>query len=54
MSVAPPVVVRPGQNPTPDAYATGCMYTLAIQPLLGIGTVTLSAALRGGEAVRRP
>jgi hypothetical protein len=47
---APPVRVRPGQNPTPDAYGTGCLYTLAIQPQLGTGTVTLSVALHGGEA----
>jgi hypothetical protein len=47
---APPVRVRPGQNPTPDAYGTGCLYTLAIQPQLGTGTVTLSVALSGGEA----
>ena len=46
---APPVRVRPGQNPTPDAYGTGCLYTLAIQPQLGTGTVTLSVALQGGE-----
>ena len=47
---APPVRVRPGQNPTPDAYGTGCLYTLAIRPQLGTGTVTLSVALSGGEA----
>jgi hypothetical protein len=47
---APPVRVRPGQNPTPDAYGTGCLYTLAVQPQLGTGTVTLSVALHGGEA----
>ena len=47
---AAPVRVRPGQNPTPDAYGTGCLYTLAMQPQLGTGTVTLSVALHGGEA----
>jgi hypothetical protein len=46
---APPVRVRPGQNPTPDDYGTGCLYTLAIQPQLGTGTVVLSVALSGGE-----
>ena len=47
---APPVRVRPGQNPTPDDYGTGCLYTLAMQPELGTGTVTLSVALSGGES----
>ena len=47
---APPVRVRPGQNPTPDAYGTGCLYTLAMQPQMGTGTVTLSVSLAGGEA----
>jgi hypothetical protein len=47
---APPVRVRPGQNPTPDAYGTGCLYTLAMQPQLGTGTVVLSVSLSGGEA----
>ena len=47
---APPVRVRPGQNPTPDAYGTGCLYTLAVQPQLGTGTVVLSVSLAGGEA----
>ena len=47
---APPVRVRPGQNPTPDAYGTGCLYTLAMQPQMGTGTVTLSVSLSGGEA----
>jgi hypothetical protein len=47
---APPVRVRPGQNPTPDDYGTGCLYTLAMQPQLGTGTVTLSVALSGGES----
>ncbi|HEU4829775.1 MAG TPA: hypothetical protein VFT04_11335 [Gemmatimonadales bacterium] len=47
---AAPVRVRPGQNPTPDAYGTGCLYTLAVQPQLGTGTVVLSVSLAGGEA----
>ena len=47
---APPVRVRPGQDPTPDAYGTGCLYTLAVQPQMGTGTVTLSVSLSGGEA----
>lgn len=47
---APPVRVRPGQNPSPDPYGSGCLYTLAMQPQLGTGTVTLSVALYGGEA----
>ena len=47
---APPVRVRPGQNPSPDAYGTGCLYTLAMQPQMGTGTVTLSVALDGGQA----
>jgi hypothetical protein len=47
---APPVRVRPGQDPTPDAYGTGCLYTLAMQPQMGTGTVTLSVSLSGGEA----
>jgi hypothetical protein len=47
---APPVRVRPGQNPSPDAYGTGCLYTLAVQPQLGTGTVVLSVSLTGGEA----
>jgi hypothetical protein len=47
---APPVRVRPGQNPSPDPYGTGCLYTLALQPQLGTSTVTLSVALHGGEA----
>ena len=47
---APPVRVRPGQDPTPDAYGTGCLYTLAMQPQMGTDTVTLSVSLSGGEA----
>ena len=47
---APPVRVRPGQNPTPDDYGTGCLYTLALQPQMGTGTVVLSVSLAGGEA----
>ena len=47
---APPVRVRPGQNPTPDAYGTGCLYTLPMQPQMGTGTVVLSVSLAGGEA----
>ena len=47
---APPVRVRPGQNPTPDAYGTGCLYTLTVQPQMGTGTVVLSVSLAGGEA----
>ena len=47
---APPVRVRPGQNPSPDPHGTGCLYTLAVQPQMGTGTVTLSVALHGGEA----
>lgn len=47
---APPVRVRPGQNPSPDPYGTGCLYTLAVQPQMGTGTVTLSVALDGGQA----
>lgn len=47
---APPVRVRPNQNPTPDANGTGCLYTLALQPQLGTGSVTLSVALHSGGA----
>ena len=47
---APPVRVRPGQDPSPDPYGTGCLYTLALQPQMGTPTVTLSVALYGGEA----
>ncbi len=47
---APPVRVRPGQEPSPDPYGTGCLYTLAMQPQMGTGTVVLSVALSGGEA----
>ena len=47
---APPVRVRPGQNPSPDPYGTGCLYTLGVKPQLGEGTVTLSVALYGGQA----
>jgi hypothetical protein len=46
---APPVRVRPGQNPSPDPYGTGCLYTLALQPQMGTGTVVLSVALSGGQ-----
>ena len=45
---APPVRVRPGQNPSPDPYGTGCLYTLGLQPQMGSGTVTLSVELHGG------
>jgi hypothetical protein len=45
---APPVRVRPGQNPSPDQYGTGCLYALPLQPQLGDGTVTLSVALQSG------
>lgn len=47
---APPVRVRPGQEPSPDPYGTGCLYTLAVQPQMGTGTVVLSVSLAGGEA----
>jgi len=47
---APPVRVRPGQEPSPDPYGTGCLYTLAMQPQMGTGTVVLSVALSGGQA----
>jgi hypothetical protein len=47
---APPVRVRPGQNPSPDPHGTGCLYTLSVQPQMGTPTVTLSVALHGGEA----
>ena len=47
---APPVRVRPGQDPSPDAYGTGCLYTLPLQPRMGKGTVVLSVALHGGGA----
>lgn len=47
---APPVRVRPGENPTPDAYGTGCLYALPLQPQMGEGTVTLSVALHSGAA----
>ena len=47
---APPVRVRPGQDPSPDAYGTGCLYTLALQPRMGKGTVVLSVALHSGAA----
>src|SRR5688500_18650861 len=43
---APPVRVRPGQDPSPDPYGTGCLYTLALQPRMGKGTVVLSVALQ--------
>jgi hypothetical protein len=45
---APPVRVRPGQNPSPDPYGTGCLYTLAVQPQMGTGTVVLSVTLNEG------
>ncbi len=47
---APPVRVRPSQEPSPDPSGTGCLYTLAVQPQLGTGTVVLSVSLAGGEA----
>ncbi|HET7602968.1 MAG TPA: hypothetical protein VFK36_08125 [Gemmatimonadales bacterium] len=45
---APPVRVRPGEDPSPDPYGTGCLYTLAVQPQMGTGTVTLSVSLNDG------
>lgn len=46
---APPVRVRPGfENPSPDPYGTGCLYTLPLRPQMGTGTVTLSVALQSG------
>ena len=47
---APPVRVRPGQNPSPDPDGTGCLYTLHMQPQMGTGTVVLSVELSGGQA----
>jgi hypothetical protein len=45
---APPVRVRPGQDPSPDPHGTGCLYTLAVQPQMGTGTVVLSVSLHEG------
>jgi hypothetical protein len=45
---APPARVRPGQRPRPDPRGTGCLYTLAEQPKIGRGTVTLTVSLHGG------
>jgi hypothetical protein len=45
---APPVRLRPGHDPSPDPYGTGCLYTLALQPQMGTGTVTLSVSLNDG------
>jgi len=47
---APPVRVRPNQDPSPDPYGTGCLYTLPLQPQMGKGTVVLSVALHSGGA----
>jgi hypothetical protein len=44
---APPARVRPGQRPRPDPRGTGCLYTLAEQPKIGRGTVTLTVSLHG-------
>ena len=49
---APPVRVRPGQDPTPDAYGTGCLYTLAVQPQMGTGTVNPVLAVEASRLAR--
>lgn len=45
---APPVRVRPNQEPSPDPRGSGCLYTLPLQPQIGKGTVVLSVALHSG------
>jgi hypothetical protein len=43
-----PTRVRSAESPSPDPRGTGCLYTLAQQPAMGKGTVTVEVVLNQG------